>query len=117
MRNEQRGRWNVGLLAATSILLATGCEPIEPEAQLRFSPSGLNVSVGSSREFSGIVTLGTPTGTWLVQPNSVTIAQIEVTGPLTATLSCLDQGAGSFVLSTRTSQGMASGSLHFVCFI
>jgi hypothetical protein len=107
------GGWSALALAVAAGV--AGCEPIEPENQLRFSPSGLSVSVGGSREFTGIVTVGTPSGTWFVQPTSITIAQVEVTGPLTARLTCSQQGAGTFVLSTLTSQGQISGSIYFVC--
>jgi len=115
MKLNRRGRWGWTAVALAGTFLLAGCDPIDLGPQIRFSPSSLNLRVGESRTFNGIIITGTNSGTWFVQPNSIQIATIEVTGPLEATLSCNQAGGGAFVLSTLTSQGMASGNLYFIC--
>lgn len=117
MTRRPRNRPGNAVTLAILLLGAAGCDTVEPEPQIRFSPSALNVEVGSTVNFSGIVTLGVPSGTWFVQPNSHTAAEIEITGPMTASFTCLGQGAGTFVLSTLTTQGQASGSLYYICYL
>jgi len=113
------GRWGRRWWTAVALIFGAlafpACETVEPGPRLRFVPGNLSARIGEARPFRGTVTMGNPSGTWFVQPNSIQIAQIEITGELEANLICLEPGAGAFVLSVLTTQGMASGNFYFTC--
>lgn len=115
MREARRRGLGV-VLPFLGILTFTACDIAEPEGpRLGFNPSVVHARVGEPRDFIGFTSVGTPYGTWFRQPGSVTIATVEITGPLAGKLVCEQQGSGAMVLSVGTSAGMASGSLYFTC--